>query len=89
MEALSPFPTLEVLDPDGPPYQTLALQEDRLTIGRFALSNDLALEPDPQQLISPDRKPEGYCKALFLLFPSPALPIGSSCSPRWLIRATG
>jgi hypothetical protein len=57
MEPLASIPTLEVTDPDGQPYQTLALKEDRLTIGRIAVYNDLALEPDPQQLIS--RK--GYC----------------------------
>jgi hypothetical protein len=57
MEARSPFPTLEVLDPEGQPYQTLELKEDRLTIGRLAAYNDLALEVDPQQLIS--RK--GHC----------------------------
>jgi hypothetical protein len=51
------LPALEVFDPDGHPYQTLELKEDRLTIGRLSVSNDLALEPDPQQLIS--RK--GHC----------------------------
>lgn len=30
----------------------LKLTKDRLTIGRFAEFNDLALEPDPQQLVS-------------------------------------
>jgi len=57
MESLSSFPTLEVTDPAGQPYQTLELKEDRLTIGRLAVYNDLALELDPQQLIS--RK--GHC----------------------------
>ena len=57
MTAFSALPTLEVFDGDNQLYQTLELKEDRLTIGRLAVYNDLALEPDPQQLIS--RK--GHC----------------------------
>lgn len=57
MEPLSPFPVLEITDPAGQPYKTIPLTEERLTIGRFPAHNDLALEPDPQQLLS--RK--GHC----------------------------
>ena len=57
MDPLVPFPTLEVTDPDGQPYRTVQVPPDRLTIGRFEAYNDLALVPDPQQLLS--RK--GHC----------------------------
>jgi hypothetical protein len=45
------LPCLEVQGPDGQQFR-VALEKDRVTIGRFDLYNDIALEPDPQQLIS-------------------------------------
>lgn len=49
MERLLPF--LEISGPDGQHF-TVELADDRTTIGRFAAFNDVALEPDPQQLIT-------------------------------------
>lgn len=37
--------------PDGQHFN-VELEKDRVTIGRFELYNDVALEPDPQQLIT-------------------------------------
>lgn len=48
MESLLPF--LEIVGPADQQW-TVALGQDRLTIGRYAAFNDVALEPDPQQLI--------------------------------------
>jgi hypothetical protein len=49
MEELFPF--LEVSGPSGQRFR-VDLTKDRITIGRFDLFNDVALEPDPQHLIS-------------------------------------
>src|SRR5262249_28122627 len=49
-------PFIEVLGPDGQQFH-LELTKDRVTIGRLEQYNDIALLPDPQQLIS--RK--GHC----------------------------
>ncbi len=49
METL--LPCLNVRGPDGQHFKVV-LEKDRMTIGRFDLYNDIALEPDPQQLIS-------------------------------------
>ena len=45
------LPFLTVLGPDGQ-AEKIILNKDRVTIGRFAEFNDVALEPDPQQLVS-------------------------------------
>jgi hypothetical protein len=45
------LPILEISGPEGQRFQ-VELVKDRITIGRFDLFNDVALEPDPQQLIS-------------------------------------
>jgi len=45
------LPCLEVHGPEGQQF-SVELEKDRVTIGRFDLYNDIALEPDPQQLIS-------------------------------------
>lgn len=47
----NPLPVLEVTGPDGQQFQ-VELTKDRLTIGRFAQFNDVALEPDPQQRVT-------------------------------------
>ncbi len=49
MDKLLPF--LEVSGPDGQQL-SVELAKDRVTIGRFEQFNDVALEPDPQQLIT-------------------------------------
>ena len=49
MDTLLPF--LEVSGPDGQQFR-VELAHDRVTIGRFEQFNDVALEPDPQQLIT-------------------------------------
>ncbi len=49
MEELLPF--LEVSGPSGQHFR-VDLTKERITIGRFDLFNDVALEPDPQHLIS-------------------------------------
>ncbi|GCE49867.1 transcriptional regulator [Thermosporothrix hazakensis] len=49
METLFPF--LEITGPEKQQFR-VELNKDRITIGRFDLFNDVALEPDPQQLIS-------------------------------------
>lgn len=48
MDRLLPF--LEVEGPDGQ-QSSVDLTKDRVTIGRFREFNDVALEPDPQQLV--------------------------------------
>jgi FHA domain len=45
------LPVFEVTGPDGQQFQ-VELTKDRLTIGRFAQFNDVALEPDPQQRVT-------------------------------------
>lgn len=45
------LPCLDVHGPDGQHF-SVELEKDRVTIGRFDLYNDIALEPDPQQLVS-------------------------------------
>jgi len=42
---------LEVRGPDGQEFK-LDLEKERVTIGRFHDFNDVALEPDPQQLVT-------------------------------------
>ncbi len=49
METLLPF--LEVSGPAGQQFR-VELDKDRITIGRFEPFNDVALAPDPQQLIT-------------------------------------
>jgi hypothetical protein len=49
LEELLPF--LEISGPGGQHFR-VDLTKDRVTIGRFDLFNDIALEPDPQHLIS-------------------------------------
>lgn len=49
MSHLLPF--LEISGPDGQRF-SVELADERITIGRFAAFNDVALEPDPQQLIT-------------------------------------
>ena len=49
MEKLLPF--LDVSGPGGQQFR-VELAKDRVTIGRFEQFNDVALEPDPQQLIT-------------------------------------
>jgi DNA-binding winged helix-turn-helix (wHTH) protein len=49
MEHLLPF--IDIRGPDGQQFR-VELDKDRITIGRFDLFNDIALEPDPQQLIT-------------------------------------
>ena len=43
---------LIVRGPDGRERSVLALAGDRITVGRLADLNDIALEPDPQQLVT-------------------------------------
>jgi hypothetical protein len=63
LETLLPF--LEVRGPDGQQFR-FDLEKDRVTIGRFTKFNDVALEPDPQNLItrkahcSVERDAEGW-----------------------------
>jgi hypothetical protein len=45
------LPFLDVRGPDGIAFQ-VALAKDRVTIGRLPEINDIALEPDPQRLIT-------------------------------------
>jgi hypothetical protein len=45
------FPRLEVRGPDGQQFQVV-LTQDRVTIGRLREFNDVALDPDPQQLVT-------------------------------------
>ncbi len=49
MNELLPF--IEVFGPDGQQFN-VELVKDRITIGRFEHFNDVALEPDPQMLIT-------------------------------------
>ncbi|GHO61564.1 hypothetical protein KSC_004560 [Ktedonobacter sp. SOSP1-52] len=49
MDVLLPF--LDISGPDGQQFQ-IALEKDTVTIGRFEQFNDIALSPDPQQLIT-------------------------------------
>jgi hypothetical protein len=49
LERLLPF--FDVYGPDNEHF-TVDLTKDRMTIGRFELYNDIALEPDPQQLVT-------------------------------------
>lgn len=49
MDRLLPF--LDVSGPDGQQFR-VELAKDRMTIGRFEQFNDIALELDPQQLIT-------------------------------------
>lgn len=49
MDRLLPF--LDVSGPDGQQFR-VELAKGRVTIGRFEKFNDVALEPDPQQLIT-------------------------------------
>jgi hypothetical protein len=59
MEQLLPF--LDIRGPDGQQFRA-ELDKDRITIGRFDLFNDIALEPDSLQLVT--RKVHcslGYC----------------------------
>jgi Transcriptional regulatory protein, C terminal/FHA domain len=48
LDRLLPF--LEVEGPEGQQF-SVELTKDRVTIGRFREFNDVALEPDPQQLV--------------------------------------
>lgn len=45
------LPHLEISGPDGQSL-TVPLSQDRTTIGRLGEFNDVALEPDPQQLVT-------------------------------------
>jgi hypothetical protein len=45
------LPQLEVRGPDGQHF-TVEILKDRVTIGRFPEFNDVALSPDPQQLVT-------------------------------------
>jgi len=45
------FPYFEVSGPDGESF-CVEMKADRLTIGRYQQFNDIALEPDPQQLVT-------------------------------------
>ena len=45
------FPYFEVSGPDGASF-CVEMKADRLTIGRYQQFNDIALEPDPQQLVT-------------------------------------
>ncbi len=49
MDTLLPF--LQVQGPDGQQF-SIELAKDHVTIGRFEQFNDVALQPDPQQLIT-------------------------------------
>jgi len=49
VDALLPF--LEISGPDGQQMH-VELSEDYITIGRFERFNSIALQPDPQQLIT-------------------------------------
>jgi DNA-binding winged helix-turn-helix (wHTH) protein len=49
LERLLPF--FEVCGPNDEQF-TVELTKDHMTIGRYELYNDIALEPDPQQLVS-------------------------------------
>jgi hypothetical protein len=63
MEVLWPF--VLITSPDGERFRA-ELRTDRVTIGRSDLFNDIALEPDPQQLITRkvhcvlEREPDGW-----------------------------
>lgn len=63
MEERLPF--LLITGPDGNQFR-VEVTTDRVTIGRSDLFNDIALEPDPQQLISRkihcmlERQPDGW-----------------------------
>jgi DNA-binding winged helix-turn-helix (wHTH) protein len=45
------YPRLKVRGPEGP-RSAVELRRDRITIGRLADCNDIALEPDPENLVS-------------------------------------
>src|SRR4051812_6892070 len=45
------LPSLEVMDPDGR-ARAVALAAERVTIGRLPGDNTVALEPDPQLLVT-------------------------------------
>lgn len=45
------IPFLQVKGPDGQAFE-LQVAVERLTVGRFPEHNDIALEPDPQQLVT-------------------------------------
>ncbi|WP_244422623.1 winged helix-turn-helix domain-containing protein [Ktedonobacter racemifer] len=45
------MPFLNIVGPDGRQFQ-MDLEKDTVTIGRFDQFNDIALSPDPQQLIT-------------------------------------
>jgi hypothetical protein len=49
LETLLPF--LHVQGPDGQQF-SIELAKDNVTIGRYEQFNDVALQPDPQQLIT-------------------------------------
>ncbi len=49
LEELEPF--LDISGPDGQHFR-MGLTKDRITIGRLKVFNDVALEPDPQHLIT-------------------------------------
>jgi hypothetical protein len=51
-EDAQPEPTLVVYGPDGHEHAKLTLAKDKITVGRLAGLNDLALEPDPQKLVT-------------------------------------
>ena len=63
MEVLWPF--LVITSPDGEQFRA-EICTDRVTIGRSDLFNDIALEPDPQQLVTRkvhcvlEREPNGW-----------------------------
>ena len=42
---------LEVAGIDGQMF-TVSIADERVTVGRFEEHNDIALQPDPQQLVS-------------------------------------
>lgn len=45
------FPVLDICSPDGQTFQ-VELTKERVTIGRLREFNDIALGPDPQQLVT-------------------------------------
>jgi hypothetical protein len=43
---------LVVSDPDGQTFSVVGLDRERLSVGRLPDANDIALEPDPQRLVT-------------------------------------
>jgi DNA-binding response OmpR family regulator len=52
IERTASGPLLVVYDPDGAERRRIELSGDRVTVGRLSDANDIALEPDPDRLVT-------------------------------------